>query len=113
MKLLLCLKCNGVINLQKHLKRCPCGTVEGKYTDGENAEYSGKAIPFAIDNHSFIARAENDELRNPIYDAFYGTDKIQAWILKKGAVNIDTIKKVSKRISPTSLSCGLPKSKGR
>lgn len=71
MKLLYCKKCHDVFNLQIDTKRCECGAVEGRYIDGQNADYSGDAIPFAIDNHSFMARTGIDGRPsvNSIYEA--------------------------------------------
>jgi len=59
MKLLLCLKCNDIFNLDYHEKSCTCGDTKGKYNDKVNAEYSGKhAVPLGFDNLS-IAHAIN------------------------------------------------------
>lgn len=96
MKLLFCKKCNDVFSLREEPKKCSCGAVEGKYIDGANAEYSGDAIPFAIDNHSFAARADNNVATNELYDAWHGRGKIQCWLLREGSPNFETIKQIEK-----------------
>lgn len=60
MKLLLCLACEDIFNLDYQEKSCSCGLTKGKYNDHRNAVYSGKhAVPLAIDNVTFI-----DAIRN-------------------------------------------------
>ena len=51
MKLLLCLNCDDIFNLDYKEKSCRCGETKGKYKDVRNAVYTGKhAVPLAIDN---------------------------------------------------------------
>jgi hypothetical protein len=60
MKLLLCMECDSIFNLEYYEKTCVCGKVSGKYIDKVNAVYSGdSAIPLAFANHSF-----GDAIRN-------------------------------------------------
>jgi hypothetical protein len=107
MKLLYCKKCKDVINLKLELKTCSCEETEGRYIDDINAEYSGKhAIPFAIDNFSFAARARGKKaspISNNFYDNLHGKDKIQCWIMNPENPNYETIKKVEKKKERT---CG-------
>lgn len=108
MKLLFCKKCKDAFNLQEQIKRCSCGAIEGRYTDSENAEYSGDAISFAVDNNSFRARASEspDSLANQIYDSWYSEGKIQAWILQEGMPNFDSIKQVERQIEQPKKALG-------
>jgi hypothetical protein len=67
MKLLYCPECDDLIKLplsnmlgdETHYRCCFCGESWGRYIDVENAEYGGKAIPFGIDNNSFILAYDN------------------------------------------------------
>ena len=65
MKLLLCLVCQDIIRLQREIRQCKCGLVEGHYlADGINAEYSGdNAIPIGFANISFV-KAINSQPEN-------------------------------------------------
>jgi hypothetical protein len=59
-KLLLCLKCNDIFNLDYEEKRCKCGQTKGKYLDTFNAIYEGeKAIPLGFANFSFANAIRN------------------------------------------------------
>lgn len=57
MYMLLCKHCSEVISLSHNTKKCSCGSTEGKYINDVEAEYSGPAIPFELDNKTFIAAA--------------------------------------------------------
>lgn len=53
MKLLLCLHCNDIFNLDYHIKACTCDKTKGKYIDIRNAIYIGdKAVPLGFDNYN-------------------------------------------------------------
>ena len=54
MKLLVCVACNDVFNLNYKDKSCSCGKSKGKYLkDGLHAEYEGPCIPLGFRNDSF------------------------------------------------------------
>jgi hypothetical protein len=54
MKLLVCLKCNDVFNLNYEKKTCSCEQTWGKYfSDGLHAEYGGPCLPLGFANGSF------------------------------------------------------------
>lgn len=54
MKLLYCLKCKDIFNLDNHYKSCTCGGTKGFYISQENIVYSGKnAVCLGLDNYSF------------------------------------------------------------
>lgn len=101
MKLLYCTKCNMAFSLKvDEWRRCECGETRGRYVDQMNAEYYGEhAIPFAVDNASMSARIHGPEKmpqHNEMYDKWWGPGKIQAWLLREGNPNFETIKKVAK-----------------
>lgn len=53
MKLLLCLECNDIFNLDLKMKKCSCGKTKGQYIDNLSAIYEGdSAIPIGISNPS-------------------------------------------------------------
>lgn len=52
MKLLQCLNCGDVFNLQRRLKSCYCGEVAGKYDSERDAVVNGKGVSLAIGNGS-------------------------------------------------------------
>lgn len=53
MKLLLCLECNDIFNLDLKIKKCSCGKTKGPYIDNHNAIYEGdSAMPIGISNPS-------------------------------------------------------------
>ncbi|MCM3031514.1 hypothetical protein [Niallia sp. MER 6] len=55
MKLLMCLECNDIFNLDLSEKSCSCGRSKGKYINQQLAEYTGKsAVPLGFSNPSFI-----------------------------------------------------------
>ncbi|KGR83649.1 hypothetical protein [Lysinibacillus boronitolerans] len=55
MKLLMCLECNDIFNLDLSEKICSCGRSKGKYINQQLAEYTGKsAVPLGFSNPSFI-----------------------------------------------------------
>ena len=55
MKLLMCLECNDIFNLDLLEKSCRCGRSKGKYINQQLAEYTGKsAVPLGFSNPSFI-----------------------------------------------------------
>ncbi|MGJ9458513.1 hypothetical protein [Oceanobacillus sp. CF4.6] len=60
MKLLLCLECGDLFNLDYSIKKCSCGKVEGKYIDNINAVYKGGvAVPMGISNPSLLEAIRN------------------------------------------------------
>jgi hypothetical protein len=59
MKLLLCLECDDVFNLDYEEKNCKCGKTRGKYVDQINAVYSGHAVPLGFNNISLAAAVRN------------------------------------------------------
>lgn len=60
MKLVMCLACGDVFNLDVNLKECKCGRTEGRYLGKINAYYKGDtAIPLELDNAD-LAKAIND-----------------------------------------------------
>lgn len=55
MKLLMCLECNDIFNLDMSETSCRCGSSKGKYINQQLAEYTGKsAVPLGFSNPSFI-----------------------------------------------------------
>lgn len=77
MKLLLCLECDDVFNLDYKIKTCQCGETKGKYIDSLNAVYQGEhAVPLGFDNFSF-ARAINNQ------PEFSPGEKFVAFIIEK------------------------------
>ena len=55
MKLLACMKCNAIFNLEQDWKACPCGETGGRYLeDSLHAEYFGNALPLAFANRPFL-----------------------------------------------------------
>lgn len=55
MKLLMCLECNDIFNLDMSEKSCRCGRSKGRYINQQLAEYTGKfAVPLGFSNPSFI-----------------------------------------------------------
>ncbi|PYF05637.1 hypothetical protein BJ095_11746 [Ureibacillus chungkukjangi] len=55
MKLLMCLECNDIFNLDMSEKSCRCGRSKGKYINHQLAEYTGKsAVPLGFSNPSII-----------------------------------------------------------
>lgn len=55
MKLLLCLECNDIFNLDMSEKSCSCGRSKGKYINHQIAEYTGEfALPLGFSNPSLI-----------------------------------------------------------
>ena len=55
MKLLMCLECNDIFNLDLSEKSCSCGRSKGKYINQQLAKYTGKsAVPLGFSNSSFI-----------------------------------------------------------
>lgn len=60
MKLLMCLHCHDIFNLNLDEKTCRCGKTKGKYIDELHAEYSGEhAIPLGFTNTSLIKAIQN------------------------------------------------------
>lgn len=60
MKLLVCVKCNDVFNLNYEVKTCSCKESWGKYfEDGLHAEYGGPCLPLGFANGSFIHALHN------------------------------------------------------
>ncbi|EOR25791.1 MULTISPECIES: hypothetical protein [Bacillaceae] len=55
MKLLMCLECNDIFNLDLSEKSCSCGRSKGKYINQQLAEYTGEfALPLGFTNSSLI-----------------------------------------------------------
>jgi hypothetical protein len=53
MKLILCLECNNIFNLDLKIKKCSCGKTKGQYIDNLNAFYEGdSAMPIGFSNPS-------------------------------------------------------------
>lgn len=48
MKLLMCLECQGIFNLQWQEKSCPCGKTSGRYVTERQAEVAGPHVAIAI-----------------------------------------------------------------
>lgn len=61
MKLVLCIKCEGIFILKRDLRQCHCGKSQGRYLeDNLTAEVSGEhAVPLAFSNDSFIEALRN------------------------------------------------------
>jgi hypothetical protein len=60
MKLLLCLNCNDLFNLDFDEKSCKCSFTKGKYIDQLNAIYSGNsAVPLGFSNPSLSNAIRN------------------------------------------------------
>ena len=53
MKLIQCLKCQDIFNLNYKEKSCSCGKVKGRYVDESRAEVSGVHMAIAIGNGSY------------------------------------------------------------
>lgn len=59
-KLLLCLKCSHIFNLDYNERMCDCGSTKGKYINQQEAIYSGKhSIPLGVANDSLINAIKN------------------------------------------------------
>lgn len=84
MKLLFCIKCGDIFNLDYELKKCKYGETSGRYIDNLNAEISGNyAQPIGFANNSFnmamaMQRLEDDvQAGKPVccdgvrFDAFF------------------------------------------
>lgn len=55
MKLLMCLKCYDIFNLDLSEKSCSCGRSKGKYINQQLAEYTGEcALPIGLSNPSLL-----------------------------------------------------------
>jgi hypothetical protein len=59
MKLLYCLKCSEIFNLDLSEKKCRCGKSKGQYTDNLNAWFKGPCLPLGIANDSFRTALKN------------------------------------------------------
>lgn len=60
MKLLFCLKCTDLFNLDYEMKECSCGSVKGRYIDQQVATYAGEsAVPLGFTNNSFVSAIKN------------------------------------------------------
>lgn len=64
MKLLLCLKCNDVFNLDvETIRECSCGHTAGMYLNEIEAVYHGeRAFPLGFANGSFIEALKQERL---------------------------------------------------
>ena len=83
MKLVLCLKCEDIFNLQLHEKTCSCGNVTAFYLkDGLHANIIVKeektAIPIGFNNISFLSqlirqqlKANHDQKKGDEFEAFF------------------------------------------
>jgi hypothetical protein len=86
MKLLLCLECDSIFNLDYYEKKCNCGRVSGKYIDGVNAVYWGdSAYPLAFSNHSFENALRNQPIRGMgiRFDAFVVPKECNTFLKQK------------------------------
>lgn len=72
MKLVWCIECNDLFNLDNHPKTCSCGKCGGRYLGKLNAEYWGKAIPVGFDNvtMALAVKFQPEEGRGSRFDAF-------------------------------------------
>lgn len=52
MKLLMCLDCGDVFNLNFSAKSCSCGKVKGQYVNQRDAVVNGEGVSLAIGNGS-------------------------------------------------------------
>lgn len=53
MKLLMCVQCGDVFNVNMNYKSCSCGDVGGKYLNNINAVFHGvHSVPIGFSNHS-------------------------------------------------------------
>lgn len=50
MKLIFCPRCQDVVRLFDHVRKCDCGLSWGHYVDPLMAEIGGDAIPLGFDN---------------------------------------------------------------
>lgn len=53
MKLLMCLECSDIFNLNKKTKSCGCSKTSGRCIDDLNAEIFGPCIAIGFSNSSF------------------------------------------------------------
>lgn len=64
MKLLFCLDCHDLFNLQVNVKKtCSCGKVSGMYTDPVNAIYTG-GIPVGINSIDFLQKIKQQVIHD-------------------------------------------------
>jgi hypothetical protein len=54
MKLLMCLECGDIFNLDKINKICSCGKTSGKYINDLDAEIKGKCKAIGFSNKTFV-----------------------------------------------------------
>lgn len=60
MKLLLCLKCSHIFNLDFKERICDCSATKGKYINQQTAIYHGEhAVPLGFANDSFLKAIKN------------------------------------------------------
>ncbi|QVY61950.1 hypothetical protein [Cytobacillus gottheilii] len=60
MKLLLCLECSDMFNLDLKMQKCSCGKTKGQYIDNLYAIYEGaSAMPIGISNPSLKEAISN------------------------------------------------------
>ena len=92
MKLLYCLKCQGVVRLTLDNRGCECGNAKGRYTDNINAIYSEKevdtVIPFGIANSEFKNAILNRKFGAKSYDKGL---MFESWTMSK---DVKVFKKV-------------------
>ncbi|MFB5281814.1 hypothetical protein [Peribacillus sp. Hz7] len=60
LKLLLCMKCNHIFNLDYKERVCDCNSTQGKYINQQLATYSGEhAIPVGFTNDLLVIAIKN------------------------------------------------------
>ena len=85
MKLLYCVACGDLFNLQLTIKTCSCGKTAGRYErDGERAVVNGGGYSIAIGNSSFYAalyaaKDQADDPRQSQQDLRAGSTAFSAW----------------------------------
>lgn len=83
MKLLYCLSCGDLFNLQLTLKSCSCGKVKGMYTSRVEAQVNGEGFSIAVGNGSldraiYAARELKEDPRGS-GDAWRHSTTIMCW----------------------------------
>jgi hypothetical protein len=83
MKLIYCLDCRHIFNIDKVHRKCRCHRSWGHYLDNINAVYGGKAIPLGIDNESFAEALEfQQDVMSARFTAFLIPKKCKTFIKK-------------------------------
>lgn len=86
MKLLFCLKCSDLFNLDYEVKACSCKKTKGQYTDELNAWYEGPCIPVGISNPSLSEAMRNQTIteNGPKVDTWIVPQKSKTMVRRKG-----------------------------